>query len=113
MLHFCLESGQRLYNKGSTMKLGRLGRTLWIMLCSVNRMNSLAFFFLKPPTKHVLRFSIDRIDDQIVLLLRKRIELAKRTRHVKDTIEDPVRERQIVTRLSQKKMLRNEFLQQL
>lgn len=49
-----------------------------------------------------LREKIDRIDDQIIFLLEKRLNLTKETTKFKKVIFDPERENQILLKISSK-----------
>ncbi len=46
-----------------------------------------------------LRHQIDAIDDTIITLLSRRMDLAMKTRSMKQTIEDPSREAKVIKRI--------------
>ena len=61
----------------------------------------------------LLRICIDKIDDKIIILLRKRIELAKCTRQYKKNIRDFSRETEIISRLKSKKIISAHLIDQI
>lgn len=85
---------------------------------SKNSMKIQSFLFTIIPivfawNKIILRKCIDVVDDRLIYLLHTRMHLAKQTRLFKDQIHDPIREQQIIHRLQNKNMLRNEFIEKL
>jgi len=58
----------------------------------------------------LLRNKIDRIDDEIYMLVQKRLAYAALTTHYKSSAYDQHRESQVINRLKKKKLLSDEVV---